>query len=268
MNPEQILNTLKTTGLDFAIKAVSALAIWIVGRWLVGMLTGLLRRALVARSVDNTLSTYIVNTLAVVLNIILVMAILGRFGVETTSFAALLAGAGIAIGTAWGGMLSNFAAGAFMVILRPFKVGDFVTAGGVTGTVHEIGIFVTTIDTPDNVRTFVGNGKVFSGDILNFVANPYRRVDLKAQLSGAADHNLAIARLKHAIKTQVKNLSPDVGPDVEILEFTEFGPVLCVRPYCHNDHYWQVYFDTNKLIKEELADFPGASRPVAIRNVT
>lgn len=260
------LTPLKVVVFDLGLKALSAIAIWVIGRKLIGGVSSLLKRGLGARSIDATITSYIVNTLVVALNVFLGMAILGRFGVETTSFAALLAGAGLAIGTAWAGMLANFAAGAFMVILHPFKVGDFVTAAGVTGTVREIGIFVTAIDTPDNVRTFVGNNKVFSGDILNFQTNPFRRVDLKAQLAGSADCARAIALLKVAVKA-IPNVRQDVGPDVEILEFSEFGPVLCVRPYCHNDDYWQVYFETNRVIRDTLADFPGAARPVAVRNV-
>ncbi len=267
MGIEQLIAHLRTVGLDFGLKVVSAIAIWVVGRWLISVVNSLLRRALNARAIDSTITTYIVNTLTVALNIFLVMAILGRFGVETTSFAALLAGAGLAIGTAWAGMLANFAAGAFMVILRPFKVGDFVTVGGVTGTVQEIGLFVTAIDTPDNVRTYLGNGKVFSGDILNFHTNGYRRVDLKAQLSGAADFKKAIELLRDGLR-RIPNVTPNVGPDVEILEFSEFGPVLCVRPYTNNDHYWQVYFDANRLIAETLASFPPPMRPVSVRSVS
>jgi small conductance mechanosensitive channel len=264
----RVIDTIKTAFLAFGLKAISAIVIWIVGRWLIGVISSLLRRALNARHIDHTITTYIINTLVVALNIFLAMAILGRFGVETTSFAALLAGAGLAIGTAWAGMLANFAAGAFMVILRPFKVGDFVNAAGVTGTVREIGLFVTAIDTPDNVRTFVGNNKVFGSDILNYHTNPYRRVELKAQLSSAADHAKARTALKEAILERVPNALKDPGPDVEILEFNEFGPVLCVRPHCHNDHYWQVYFDTNRVIAEVLASYPGPARPVAIRSVS
>jgi small conductance mechanosensitive channel len=259
------LDTIKTAFLTFGLKALSAIAIWVVGRWLIGVVSSLLRRALNARHIDHTITTYIINTLVVALNMFLVMAILGRFGVETTSFAALLAGAGLAIGTAWAGMLASFAAGAFMVILRPFKVGDFVTVAGVTGTVREIGLFVTAVDTPDNVRTFVGNNKVFGNDILNFHTNPYRRVDLKAQLASGADHDRARAALKDAILARVTNALQAPAPDVEILEFNEFGPVLCVRPYCDNDHYWQVYFDTNRVIAEVLAEYPGPSRPVTVR---
>lgn len=266
MDVTQLLNTVKVAFLSLGLKALSAIAIWIVGRWLIGAVSSLLRRALSARHIDNTITTYVINTLVVALNIFLAMAILGRFGVETTSFAALLAGAGLAIGTAWAGMLANFAAGAFMVILRPFKVGDFVTVGGITGTVKEIGLFVTAVDTPDNVRTFIGNNKVFGGDILNFNTNSFRRVDLKAQLASGADFEQAIALLKEALK-KIPNVQLTVGPDVEIMEFNEFGPVLCVRPYCHNDHYWQVYFDTNKTIASTLSTFPGPARPLAVRTV-
>jgi hypothetical protein len=134
---------------------------------------------------------FVANTISVLLNITLVVAILGYFGVQTTSFAALIAACALAIGTAWAGLLASFAAGAFLIVLRPFKVGDFITAGGVTGTVQEIGLFVTTFDTPDNVRTYVGNNKIFSDTIQNYTTNPYRRVELTAQISGSADPTLA-----------------------------------------------------------------------------
>src|SRR5262249_46564732 len=117
----------------------------------------------------------------------------------------------------------------------------------------------------DNVRTFVGNNKIFSDTIQNYTANAYRRVELTAQISGAADPRLAIARLKDRIAT-IPNVSTNPAPDVTILTFTPFGPVLAVRPYCHNDHYWQVYFDTNMAIRETLGDaaFPGPAYPLAV----
>ena len=137
------------------------------------------------------------------------------------------------------------------------KVGDFVTVGGITGTVKEVGLFTTALNTPDNVLTLVGNSKILSDTIQNFSTNPYRRVDLKAQLSGAADHAAAMALLKEKI-ARIPNVRPDPAVDVEILEFNLVGPVLAVRPYCHTDHYWQVYFDTNRTIREALgeAGFP------------
>jgi small conductance mechanosensitive channel len=186
-----------------------------------------------------------------------IVALLGFFGVETTTFAALLAAGGVAIGVAWGGLLANFAAGAFLVFLRPFKVGDFVTAGGVTGTVESVGLFGTVLNTPDNVLTIVGNNKIFSDTIQNFSANPYRRVDLTATINNAVDHRVAIQLLRERL-ARIPNVLPTPAPDIDILQFTPAGPLLCVRPYCSNQHYWQVYFDTNRLIRESFgeAGFP------------
>lgn len=199
------------------------------------------------QKVEPTLIRYIEATLRVIMRIVLVIVILSVFGIETTSFAALLAAAGIAIGAAWSGLLANFAAGAFLIILRPFKVGDFISGGGVTGTVREIGLFATTIDQPDNVLTTIGNNKLFSDNIVNFSANPSRRVDLFAQIAHSVDPQQAMALIRARI-VQIPNVLANPAPDVEILEFNAAGTKLVVRPYCHNDHYWQVYFDTNKAI--------------------
>src|SRR5262245_36421591 len=146
--------TVATTLLTaFALKAVGALVVWSLGRWLIGFAVALITRALQRQHVDPTLARYVENIVTVSLNVILVVAILGYFGVETTSFAALVAAMGVAIGAAWGGLLANFAAGAFLIVLRPFKLGDYVSAGGIEGTVTEIGLFATTINTPDNVQS-------------------------------------------------------------------------------------------------------------------
>jgi small conductance mechanosensitive channel len=249
----------------FGLKLLGAIAVFIVGRWLIGLVTRMLGAALTRHKFDPTVQGYLVSFISVALNVVLVVAILGYFGVETTSFAALVAGAGVAIGAAWSGLLGNFAAGIFLLVLRPYKVGDYVTVGGVEGTVVEIGLFGTTLNTPDNVRTTVGNGKVMGGDIKNYTHNPHRRVDLLAQLSGGADVHKAMALLKDAI-AKLPNVTKTPGVDVEILEFNEFGPKLAVRPSCHTDHYWQVYFDGNKAIADTLgaAGFPAATRPVTI----
>jgi small conductance mechanosensitive channel len=249
------------------LSVLSAFVLYLVGRWLINWMITLVQRALEKQKVDPTLLRYIGTVISVLANVALVIAILGYFGVETTSFAALLAGAGLAVGTAWGGLLTNFAAGAFLVILRPYRVGDFVSAGDVTGTVRAIGLFVTTIDTPDGVQTHVGNGKILAGTIQNFSANELRRVDLLAQLHYSVDVNDAITRLKAKL-VQIPNVSTNTPPDVEILNFTEFGPVLAVRPYTHTDHYWQVYFDTNKAIVAAAGEgkFPPVERNLNLKN--
>jgi small conductance mechanosensitive channel len=234
-------------------KVIGAILLWLIGRWLINFAVKLLSKSLKRQSMDITIVTYITNVLSVTLQIILVVAILGFFGIETTSFAALLAAGGIAIGAAWSGLLANFAAGAFLVMFRPFNVGDFITAGGVTGTVEEIGLFVTTLNTPDNVRTIIGNNKIFADNIQNFSANAYRRVDLVAQLNHSVDTAAAIQLLKEQLRS-IPNVMAEPAPEVEILEFNLSGPVLAVRPYCHTNDYWQVYFDTNKVIRESFGE--------------
>ncbi len=252
--------------LALGLKLLEAFAIWIVGRWLINMVTSWIGKTMTRQKIDPTLIRWIQNATAALLNIALVVAILGFFGVQTTTFAALLAAAGIAIGMAWSGLLANFAAGVFMVILQPFKVGDFVVAGGVMGTVHEVGLFVTSIDTLDNVRNIVGNGKIFGDVIQNFSTNAFRRVDLTAQLAHGVDVHVAMSLLKDALK-KIPNVVQTPAPDVEILTFTLAGPVLAVRPYCNNKDYWQVYFDTNRLIKETVttAGFAVPEQHYAIR---
>ena len=247
-------------------KVAGAVALWLVGRWLISFALRLVGRALGRQQFDLTLTRYLDTALRIVLNVALIVAILGFFGVETTTFAALLAAGGVAIGVAWGGLLANFAAGAFLVFLRPFKVGDFVSVGGVVGTVDSIGLFGTVINTPDNVQTIIGNNKIFSDTIQNFSANPFRRVDLTASISNAVDHRDAIRLLKERL-SRVPNVLSNPAPDVDVLQFTPTGPQLCVRPYCANQHYWQVYFDTNRLIRETFGE-AGYPAPVASYNVT
>lgn len=244
--------------IAFGLKALGALVAWMVGRWLIGLAVRLMSAALNRQKVDPTLTRYLGSIVAVSLNIILVVAILGYFGVETTSFAALVAAVGIAVGAAWGGLLSNFAAGAFLVVLRPFKVGDYISAGGVEGTVDQVGLFGTSIVTPDNVYTVVGNAKIFGDNIKNYSTNAYRRVELTAQLAHSVDTADAVVRLKNSL-ARIPNVLVKPAADVEILSFNERGPVLAVRPYCNNEHYWQVYFDTNRVIRET---FSAAGYPV------
>jgi len=263
---DNLMQSGMTLLLALGLKVLEAIALWIVGRWLINLATSMIGKAMTRQKIDPTLIRWIQNTVAALLNIVLVVAILGFFGVQTTTFAALLAAAGVAIGMAWSGLLSNFAAGVFLIILQPFKVGDFVIAGGVMGTVHEIGLFVSSIDTLDNVRNIVGNGKIFSDVIQNFTTNAYRRVELTAQIAHGVDVHVAMSLLKDALK-KIPNVMETPAPDVEILTFTLAGPVLAVRPYCNNKDYWQVYFDTNRLIKETVtaAGFAVPEQHYAVR---
>ena len=225
-NLSAMMQTVTTILTTVGLKILGAIAIWMVGRWLISLALRVMGSALTKQKVDPTLIRYLHSTVAALLNIALVIAILGYFGVETTSFAALIAAGGIAIGMAWSGLLSNFAGGVFLVI----------------------------------------NGKIFGNTIQNFSANPYRRVDLLAQLAHGVDPEAAIALLKPAL-ARVPNVMAEPGPDVEILTFNLAGPVLAVRPYCNNEHYWQVYFDTNRLIRDTFAraGFPVPEQHYAVR---
>lgn len=269
MNTEAILHFLTTEGIDFGIKILTALAAWIIGRWLIGMVLRVFGAAMKrGKKIDETLAHYLAGIVGALLNLVLILALLDMFGVRTTSFAALLAGAGLAIGAAWGGLLTHFAAGIFMQVLRPYKVGDFVQAGGVTGTVKELGLFSTTLITPDNVAALVGNNTVFSGTIQNFSTMPFRRVDCTAKVANSVDVMDAIARLRPAVAA-IPNVNTEPAPDIEILQFTPEGPLLAVRPYTQNEHYWQVYFDTHKAIVATFgaAGYPVPETPMLHRNV-
>jgi small conductance mechanosensitive channel len=266
MDVSSMLETAKPMLIAFGLKVIGAIVAYIIGRMLIGFASNLVMRVLERQKVEPTVIRYIGSIITVALNIVLVVAILGYFGVETTSFAALVAGLGIAVGAAWGGLLSNFAAGVFILVLRPFKVGDYVLAGDVEGTVRLIGLFNTTIDSPDNVQTMVGNAKIMGGTIKNFSSNPYRRVELTAQLDHTVDPADAVRRLKEALP-KIANVVTDPKPDVEILTFNERGPVLAVRPYCNTAHYWQVYFDGNRAIRDTFgaAGYPAAEAHLHVR---
>lgn len=260
----QIQLFLSTTALEMVIKIAAAIAIWVIGRWAISKVRLVVHHALSKSKVDTTLAKYVETIIGVLLTLMLVLGVMGHLGIQTTSFAALLAGAGLAIGAAWGGLLSNFAAGVFLLVLRPFKVGDAVMIGGVGGTVKELGIFSTTLITGDNVLTTMGNNKIFSSDILNYSSLPYRRVDRSVQVAYGVNTEDAIARLMSAVLT-IPHVLKDPAPVIIIQEFTAIGPILAVRPYCANDDYGQVAADTNaviaKVAKEAVWPIPAQIRP-------
>ncbi len=268
MNQAFIANAVSVM-TDLGIKIIGALVMWFVGRWFIGFVLKLIATGLEKRNVESTLQAYVKACISGLLNVILIVSILGQFGVQTATFAAVLAAMGFAIGAAWSGLLAHFAAGVFIIVLRPFKVGDFICAGGVTGTVAEIGPFATVIDTPDNVHTTVGNNKILSDNIQNYTANPFRRVDLTAQLNHGVDLQVAVAALKTKLAA-IPNVMETPRADVELLEFTAHGPKLAVRPYCHNDHYWQVYFATNEAIQQVCSEnrFTVPEQHVYLRNMS
>ena len=236
-----------------AWKLLGAVALWVVGSWIVKLVQTTFGRFLHLRHLDATLASYVQASAGILLQVLLFIAVLGVLGIETTSFAALLAAAGLAVGAAWSGLLANFAAGVFLLVFRPFKVGDTISAVSITGTVREIGLFVTTIVTAENVVTYVGNNRLFSENVQNYSATPFRRVDVTVQLMPGTDPEAVTMRLRHRLR-QIPHLLDAPAPVVEILSFnivgTAVAPVLAVRPCCRHEHYAQVYFDTTRAIQE------------------
>lgn len=248
---DNVLSLVQGVVVPFLFQLAGAVVLWLVANTLIRVGLRILRRTFVRSRLDTTLISYLINIAGALLRVVLVVAILGFFGVQTASFAALLAGAGVAIGAAWSGLLGDFAAGVFLQLFRPFNVGDQVRAAGVLGAVEEIGMFVTTLTTADNVRSIVPNGKIFSDVIDNYSAHPYRRVDLFAQLDHSADVARAILLLREGLRA-VPHQYPGLEGTVDLLEINDRGPRLAVRPYATTGHYAQVVFETNRMIAEVL----------------
>ena len=220
----------KLYAIPFLWQVLGALAIWIVGGILIRFACRMVAATMASRNLDRTLTSYVTSALSILLRVVLIAGVLGMFGVESTSFAALLAAAGVAIGMAWAGLLANFAAGVFLVLLRPFKVGDIITAAGVNGQVTEIGLFATTLDTRDNVRIFVGNNKLFADNIINHSHNAYVRIELHAQVANGVDPFAVAARIAPLL-ARIPHVMADPAPEVDVLEYNAAGTKLAVRPY-------------------------------------
>ncbi|VVQ02298.1 Small-conductance mechanosensitive channel [Pseudomonas fluorescens] len=247
----ELVDLLIQYGSAFGLKIVFAVLFWIVGRWMIGFIVRFVQRSMTRQRIDPTVLRYVGSFITVTLNIILVIAILGYCGIETTSFAAILAAVGLAIGMAWSGLLANLAAGGFIIVLRPFKVGDEIGAGGVVGTVTEIGLFVTTVNTADNVLTLVGNNKIFSDNIQNFSSNDFRRVELSFSLPFETDERVVVGLLQQRLG-KVGNVLAAPAVDVRLVGVSAESVVLMVRLCCHSEHYGAVYFDANVAIREVL----------------
>lgn len=248
LNVEHLTQVMITQGVDFGMRLMGAILAWLVGRWLISLVANMVKRALTHSSrIDTTLQKYLTTVLKGVLTVMLILGILGMFGVQTTSFAALLAGAGLAIGTAWGGLLQHFAAGVFMQVLRPFRVGDLVQAGGTNGTVTELGLFTTTITSGDGVPTIIGNNRIFNDNIMNFSARPMRRVDCAVRLDHSVPLAEAMLALAEAVQ-QLPNVLPEPAVSTLILDIAPEGPLIGIRPYTQSGNHSSVQAAVHQVI--------------------
>ena len=228
-----------------------AVLIIIGGKIAVTIIRSIAKSMMDKAKVDKTLTSFALSLAEIALMAIVIIAALNRLGIQTASFIAILGAAGLAIGMALQGSLSNFAAGVLMILFKPIKVGDFVEAGGATGTVDDISIFTTTLTTPDNKKTIVPNSKLSADNIINYSAHGTRRVDLSVGISYSDDIKGArelLTKLLESDKRVLKSPAPFVG----VSELGDSSINLTVRPWVKIEDYWDVFFDMNQKIKETL----------------
>lgn len=245
------VETIQTMGIEYGMKILGALIIIVVGMWVAKQLTKVIVKVMEGQKVDTTLIGFVSSLAHVALQAFVIIAALEKLNVKTASFIAVLGAAGLAIGLALQGSLSNFASGVLMIIFKPFKVGDLVDAGGVLGTVREIGIFTTHVDTLDNKKTIVPNAKLMSDNITNYSANPTRRVDMEAGISYGDDIDKARSAIEAVLK-EVPGILETPAPDIFVSEMADSSVNFKVRPWCKPDDYWAVYFGVTEGIKKKF----------------
>lgn len=248
---DQVVQNVVTLVSVWGLQLVGALAVLIIGRFGCGVARKSVRRAMESRGVDASLVPFVSNLVYFTLFAAVVIAVLGLFGIETTSLVAVLGTAGLAIGLAVQGTLSNFSSGVMLLLFRPFDIGDYIDAAGVAGTVSEIGVFSTTLNTPDNVKIIVPNSGIFGSTIKNFSANNTRRNDIVLSISYADDISNAISVVNAVLGEDSRVLS-DSEPLVAVSELADSSVNLVVRPWCTKEDYWSLRYDLIRRFKEKL----------------
>jgi small conductance mechanosensitive channel len=246
-----LVDTISSLLSTWGLRVVGALAVLVVGRMVAGSIRKGVRRLLERSSVDNTLVPFLSSLVYYLVMAFVLIAVLGLFGIPTASLIALLGAAGLAVGLALQGTLSNFAAGVMLLIFRPFRVGDYIEAAGVAGSVESIAIFATTLNTPDNVRIIVSNSEVYGQIIKNYSANDTRRVDLVLGVSYGDDLDRAARTIEKVVQADSRVLA-EPAVTVAVSELADSSVNFVVRPWCKKEDYWSVRFDLTRKLKDEL----------------
>ncbi|MRH99925.1 mechanosensitive ion channel [Kriegella sp. EG-1] len=236
---------------EYGPKVIGAILIYIIGSWIISKLIGVLRKGMLKKDYDESLQKFLLNLVSWALKIFLIIMVISKLGVETTSFAAIIAAAGLAIGLALQGSLSNFAGGVLLIIFKPYKIGDLVEAQGTLGVVKEIEIFTTKLVTPDNKLAIVPNGAMANGNIINYTAEGKMRVDTVIGVGYDEDIKKTKEVLLEVLTSNPKVLK-DPAPSVNVMELADSSVNFAVRPYCTPEHYWDVYFATYENCKIAL----------------
>lgn len=248
LNIEKIIETLTLWITTYSLKIIAALIIFVIGKWLSRKITNLFIKLLEKNRIDVTLTRFLESIIYYTLLVVVAIAVAGQLGINTASFLTIVGAAGLAIGLAMKDSLSNFSSGVMLILFRPYRVGDFVTVGGVTGTVVSIDIFNTTLNTPDNQRVIVPNANITSQVITNVTANDTRRVDLVIGIGYGDDIAKAKQVLDKILKQEEKVLATP-APTIAVSALADSSVNLVVRPWVKTPDYWTVYFDLTEKIK-------------------
>lgn len=262
---DQILEMLQTQGVEFGINLVTAIVIFYVGKLAVSIVMRGLHRVMRAREVDKTLETFVGNLVRMALLVFVVIAAISALGIQTASFIAVLGAAGLAVGLALQGSLSNFASGVLIVLFRPYKVGDFIEAAGVSGTVIAVEILTTVFKTGDNKQIIVPNSQIMGDTITNYSANDMRRVDLVIGVSYDDDLDKVRATLEELIAADERILD-EPAHKIAVSELGDSSVNFVVRPWVKTEDYWNVVFDLTEAIKKRF-DKEGISFPFPQQDV-
>ena len=271
MDPNRMMEFLQNNGLDSTTfvtlgkNLIVAILIYYIGRFAVRLVVGGLRKVMQRQNVEKTLETFVCNLVRIALMVMVIIAAIGALGIQTTSFIAIFGAAGLAVGLALQGSLSNFAAGVLIVLFRPYRVGDFVEAAGVSGTVEQVQILTTILKTADNKQIIVPNSQIMGSIITNYSANETRRVDLTVGVSYDDDIDKVLATLRELVDADERILKePECLIKVQALADSSVNFV--VRPWVNSADYWGVYFDLTEAIKKRF-DQDGITFPFPQQDV-
>lgn len=246
---EGALNSLISQGTTLGWTLIKAFLVFIVGRLLIGLVNKLIRKLLLKRDIDPSVKSFVGSLTNVVLTILLIISVVGALGVQTTSFAALLASAGVAIGMALSGNLANFAGGLIILLFKPFKVGDYIEALNTGGTVREIQIFHTILNSPDNKTIYIPNGSLSSGVVVNFSRQPTRRVDWTFGVDYGEDYD-KVKRVVENILARESRILAEPAPFIALHTLADSSVNIVVRAWVNSPDYWDVYFGVNQSVYE------------------
>lgn len=249
INVEQILDKLLNWGIDAGKSIIGAILIYVIGRFVIKQINRLVCKILSKRKLEISVQTFCCSLMNLLLNLVLVFAIISKLGVETTSLAALLASAGVAIGMALSGNLSNFAGGLIILVFKPFKVGDYIDGNNVSGTVKEIQIFHTILSTVDNRIIYVPNGSLSSNAIVNYSKQDMRRAEWTFGVEYGEDYEKVKAVLERIIAADARILK-DPAPFIGLGALSASSVDIKVRAWAKTEDYWGVYFDMNRVVYE------------------